>query len=74
MTWPHEPDPEEKVLRLICGGLFGAVLGLVVMFRLNFLGIWQLLTAAFLGGAVCGIFAMRDGDAFWYSLRDWWRL
>ena len=65
----REPDTPEKVIRLGCGGVFGLLAG----FALGY------LSEGLVGGVVfsvvgCILFAtaaLRLGDEFWRSLKDW---
>lgn len=69
-----KPDKTENTIRFGCGFTFGLVLGFV--FAVQWMAsTWGCFTAiAIASGIVCGLLAMKKGDAFWYSLKDklWW--
>ncbi|MFZ6672721.1 hypothetical protein [Undibacterium sp. Xuan67W] len=69
-----EPDDSEKRVRFGCGALLGVFVGkgLVLEYVVSSFGLkLGMVVAATL---VCGFLAMKYGDEFWYSLKDWlWR-
>lgn len=71
----NKPDNLEKGIRFGCGGLIGMFIGLYL--GLNFLFedniIVFILTDAILI-VVCGFMAMKQGDRFWLSLKNWLKL
>jgi hypothetical protein len=71
MPWPDEPDTEEKILRLVCGALFGAMVGLLTALRWVPVKEW-IIAGTVAGAFVCAISALKFGNTFWYSIRDWW--
>ncbi len=60
----HAPDPEEKVIRFGCGGLFGLLTGLLV-FGLVAFGGWMNAAVLTALSVSCGWLAVRYGDSFW---------
>ena len=67
-----QPDKTEKALRFGCGFIFGLVAGFFTAFQWV-MSTWGGLAAlAFASAVICGLLAMKYGDAFWYSLKDWW--
>jgi len=68
----YEPDKSEKITRFGCGALFGILvgIGLVIRFAIASFG---LVVGVILGAIlVCGFLALKHGDEFWYSLKNWW--
>ncbi len=66
------PDTTEKALRFGCGFTFGLVAGFFTAFQC-IASTWGGLAAlAFASAVISGLLAMKYGDTFWYSLKDWW--
>lgn len=69
----HEPDKFEKIVRFGCGSVFGFVLGLYLFLDLFASeGIIIVIMAVFAIVIICGFLAMKKGDRFWYSIKNWW--
>lgn len=74
MIYENEPEPDniEKGIRFGCGGLLGFVLGLYCflhgIFGESRFGIILLFICLIL---FFGFLAMRYGDKFWNSIKDW---
>ena len=63
-----EPGAQENRIRFGCGFVFGFLLGGLSNFRHLASHGYYLLASTALIGLLCGIFAVRQGDKFWYSL------
>jgi hypothetical protein len=74
MTIYEEPEPDkaEKITRFGCGALFGVVIGIGLAIRFAFSSLGFI--AAIIVGAIliCGYLALKFGDEFWPSIKDWW--
>jgi hypothetical protein len=68
----RRPDKTEKALRFGCGFTFGLVAGFFAAFRLVMSTWGELAALAFASAFICGLLAMKYGNAFWHSLKDWW--
>jgi len=68
----HAPDKFEKGIRFGCGSVFGFVLGLYLFLHL-FLSERTTIAiiAVFAIVFICGFWAMKKGDRFWYSIKNW---
>ncbi len=68
----QEPDNLEKVIRFGCGALIGLAIGFLITLRFILsieLGFAAVISVALAG--ICGLLAVKHGDEFWYSLKDW---
>jgi hypothetical protein len=66
----HKPDRLEKQIRFGCGFVFGALVGFFAALRAFAETVGVL--AVTMGVAVtCALLAVRYGDRFWYSIRQW---
>lgn len=63
--WLPRPEQIEFWVRLISGGIFGAVLGATTTMNL-FDDLKTIVLAMSLGGIACAYSAVRHGDKFWY--------
>ncbi len=68
----HEPDRYEKGIRFGCVSLFGLLLGFTVLVKLYLpeYTIFLVITALAVS-LICGFLAMKIGERFWHSLKDW---
>jgi hypothetical protein len=66
-----KPDTIENRIRFGCGFTFGLASGF--FFAVQWVAdTWGGFAATSITTAiVCGLLAMKYGDAFWYSLKDW---
>jgi len=67
----NQPDRAEKIIRFICGGVVGLLIGLSLLWVLDpslLIGI----TVVIISILISGISAMILGDRFWESLKYWW--
>ena len=63
--WLPRPEQMEFWVRLICGGVFGAMLGAVTSMDLA-VHLREFVLAVSLGTIACAYGAIRYGDKFWY--------
>lgn len=71
MQDPRVPDRAERLIRFVCGAIFGAGFGIglsLLVFNLSARGVCALALAF---AALCGLLAMQRGDRFWWELRSW---
>jgi len=61
----QEPDTMTKVVRFICGFIFGLMLFFFFKLFLIFRG-YELVYTLILMSTVTGLFAAHYGDSFWY--------
>lgn len=63
----HKPDPLERGIRLVCGGLLGLVLGFWSSLRLR-LPLWAGVGVTVTLVVTCACAARKYGDQFWYEV------
>ena len=67
-----EADKTEKTLRFGCGFAFGLIAGFSASLQWVY-DTWGGFAATVLVSAIlCGLLAVKFGDKFWYSLKNWW--
>ncbi len=69
----NEPDRLEKIVRLVCGGLFGAVGGFFLVLRFWPQSILSIALITVFISATCAVLAMHYGDHFWHRLGEIFR-
>jgi uncharacterized membrane protein len=71
----QELSESEKITRFGCGALFGIFLGIFLVFELVLSSFGWAAAVIVLSVLICGTLALKYGDEFWYSLKnwDWWR-
>ena len=67
-----EPDTLEKIIRFICGVIFGLLIsvnlvGYIIVFESTYISVLIIFAVSF----VCGFLAMKKGDSFWESIKNW---
>ena len=68
----QDPDPVEKGIRFGCGGLLGFFVGFISLADdLSDDGNTLIIFFILLNAVTFGYFAMKLGNRFWYSLKDW---
>lgn len=68
----HEPDNFEKGIRFGCGAVLGFLIGLYLMLDLLVSeSVFYAIVTIFAMGCICGFFAMKKGDRFWFLMKDW---
>lgn len=65
-----KPDTPEKIIRFVCGALFGFVL-ISGFFYFGISTFSLSLVAGVAGAIIFGILAVRYGDRFWERLAVW---
>jgi hypothetical protein len=71
---PESPDRFERIVRFVCGGLFGLVLGLgLAVGVFEFEDAPEVMSTTIGCALLCAVLAMRFGDRFWYILSNWLR-
>jgi len=73
---PRIPDRTERVIRLICGAVAGAVLGILAEFALlqpDGGGAGLALGVALVTPILFAFLALKLGDRFWMGLARWLR-
>lgn len=63
-----EPDPLETSVRLACGAVFGLVPAGCIALLAGPFTVVECIALFGTGAAVCGLLAMRYGDAFWHAV------
>jgi predicted PurR-regulated permease PerM len=72
MSKDIEPDNFEKGIRFGCGGLLGFVVGMYSFLHGFFSGSYLLNILSILFFVfLFGFLALKQGDKFWYSLKNW---
>lgn len=71
-----QPDTEAKVIRFVCGAIFGLLSSLIAYYRLFRVGVDSPILAILLislGTFLSGYLAMQYGDYFWKNIvKRWW--
>jgi hypothetical protein len=62
----QEPDTEEKIIRFVCGALFGALAGFFIAAKAMVMTFGTLAAVMVCAVLACGYLAMRLGDDFWH--------
>jgi hypothetical protein len=66
------PDISEKRIRFGCGFVFGLIVGFFTAITYVFETWGFIILVSLCAAIVCGLLAKKYGDAFWYSIRNWW--
>ena len=68
----QNPDPVEKGLRFGCGSILGLFVAFISLAEdLNDDGNIFIIFSCLFTAGIFGYFAMKMGNRFWYSLKDW---
>lgn len=71
-----EPDASEKRFRFGCGFVVGGLLAVSVALQVmatRFDSLWVFVAGVAGAAVVCGLLAVRYGDAFWHAVASWFR-
>lgn len=68
----EKPDRIEKEVRFGCGFAFGLLVGFFVAARHIYNSAGWLAVVTLVIAILCGLLAVRYGDRFWHSLKNWW--
>jgi hypothetical protein len=67
-----EPDASENRIRFGCGFTFGLIAGFFSAIT-HIYDTWgPIISISLFAALVCGWLAKKYGDAFWYSIKNWW--
>ena len=66
-----ELNESEKITRFGCGAIFGVFLGILIVVRIAFSSFGAIAAVIAFSIFVCGFLALKYGDEFWYSLKNW---
>jgi uncharacterized membrane protein len=58
----------EKITRFVCGALLGVVFGFYLVFKYDFSSLGSAACVIIAATCLCGYFALKFGDEFWYSV------
>lgn len=67
----REPDPMERILRLVCGALLGILVGGFTWVRYG-LSLPAGATVTALSVVLCALGARKYGDDFWHRFFEFW--
>lgn len=67
----HEISKTEKITRFGFGAVLGLLFGLMLNLEFAFTSIIVIIVVITCSVAVLGYLALKYGDGFWYSLKNW---
>jgi len=62
------PDPLERKVRLVCGGLMGLLIAFVLCVKLGPFSAIATIVVGLASVVTCALCALRYGDRFWHGV------